>query len=163
MTMPVGMIGLGRVGGNMVRRLMRGGHPCVVHDRTQDPVRALAREGATGAKSLDDFVARLEPLELAHLSCAKGRTYEDCVGVRGLERLGTKKWRRRVQDVVERLAMALEADDVVIGGGNAKRLKRLPDGACLGSNRNAFLGGFRLWDEPWAQLDGAGRRVRAKR
>jgi hypothetical protein len=62
---------------------------------------------------------------------AKGRTYEDYVGVRGLERLGTKKWRRHVQDVVERLAMALEADDVVIGGGNAKRLKRLPDGARL--------------------------------
>jgi hypothetical protein len=68
-----------------------------------------------------------------------------------------------VQDVVERLAVALGADDVVIGGGNAKRLKRLPDGARLGSNRNAFVGGFRLWDERWAQLDGARRRVRTKR
>ena len=58
--MQLGMIGLGRMGGNMVRRLMRGGHPCVVYNRTQDPVRALAREGATGAESLDDFVARLE-------------------------------------------------------------------------------------------------------
>jgi hypothetical protein len=83
--------------------------------------------------------------------------------VHGFERLGTKKWRRRVQDVVKRLALALEADDVVIGGGNAKRLKRLPDGARLGSNRNAFVGGFRLWDERWAQLDGARRRVRTKR
>jgi polyphosphate glucokinase len=105
----------------------------------------------------------LESLELAHLPYAKGRTYEDYVGVRGLERLGTKKWRRHVQDVVERLAVALGADDVVIGGGNAKRLKRLPDGARLGSNRNAFVGGFRLWDERWAQLDGARRRVRTKR
>ncbi len=57
----------------------------------------------------------------------------------------------------------VEADDVVIGGGNAKRLERLPDGARLGSNRNAFIGGFRLWDERWAQVDGARRRARAKR
>jgi 6-phosphogluconate dehydrogenase len=60
MTMQVGMIGLGRMGGNMVRRLTRGGHPCVVYNQTQDRVRALAREGATGTESLDDFVARLE-------------------------------------------------------------------------------------------------------
>jgi predicted NBD/HSP70 family sugar kinase len=105
----------------------------------------------------------LEPMELAHLPYEKGRTYEDYVGLRGLERLGTKRWRRRVADVTERLRAALEADDVVIGGGNAKRLKRLPDGARLGSNRNAFIGGFRLWDERWAQVDGARRRARAKR
>ena len=58
--MQIGMIGLGRMGANMVRRFMRGGHQCVVHDVAKDAVRALAREGATGAKSLDDFVARLE-------------------------------------------------------------------------------------------------------
>ena len=114
-----------------------------------------------GAAMIVDGI--LEPMELAHLPYAKGRTYEDYVGVRGLEGLGTKKWRRRVRDVVGRLALALEADDVVIGGGNAKRLKHLPDGARLGSNRNAFVGGFRLWDERWAQLDGARRHVRGKK
>jgi polyphosphate glucokinase len=99
----------------------------------------------------------LEPMELAHLPYEKGRTYEDYVGVRGLERLGTKRWRRHVADVTERLGAALEVDEVVIGGGNAKRLKHLPDRARLGDNRNAFLGGFRLWDERPARVDGAAR------
>ncbi|MBI1960359.1 MAG: decarboxylating 6-phosphogluconate dehydrogenase [Candidatus Rokubacteria bacterium] len=57
--MQVGMIGLGRMGANMVRRLMRGGHQCVVYDISGDAVRALAREGAVRTTSLDDFVARL--------------------------------------------------------------------------------------------------------
>jgi polyphosphate glucokinase len=87
----------------------------------------------------------LEPMELAHLPYKKGRSYEDYVGAAGLARLGKKKWRRQVADVVRRLKSALEADDVVVGGGNAKRLKRLPAGARLGSNANAFVGGFRLW------------------
>ena len=104
----------------------------------------------------------LEPMELAHLPYRKGRTFEDYVGVRGLERLGTKRWRRHVADVAERLRAALEADEVVIGGGNARRLKRLPDGARLGGNRNAFIGGFRLWDERWAPVDGFHRRGERK-
>jgi predicted NBD/HSP70 family sugar kinase len=104
----------------------------------------------------------LEPMELAHLPYKKGRTYEDYVGLHGLERLGKKRWRSHVSDVTERLRAALEADDVVIGGGNAKRLKRLPDGARRGSNRNAFIGGFRLWDERWARVDGFRRRSKAK-
>jgi predicted NBD/HSP70 family sugar kinase len=87
----------------------------------------------------------IEPLELAHLPYKKGGTYEDYIGLRGLERLGKKKWRRYVADVVNRLKAALEVDDVVIGGGNAKLLKALPAGARLGSNANAFLGGFRIW------------------
>jgi polyphosphate glucokinase len=105
----------------------------------------------------------LEPMELGHLPYRKGRTYEDYVGLRGLERLGRKRWRRCVADVVERLAAALEPDDIVIGGGNAKHLKRAPDGARLVSNRNAFVGGFRLWDDRWAQIDGLARLRRAKR
>jgi polyphosphate glucokinase len=94
----------------------------------------------------------LEPLELAHLPYKDGRTYEDYIGLRGLERLGKKKWRRSVGDVVDRLKSALEADYVVIGGGNAKLLKALPAGARLGSNENAFRGAFRLWqtDSNWA-------------
>ena len=77
----------------------------------------------------------------------KGRTYEDYVGKAGLKRFGKKKWRRHALDVVTRLRAALEADDVVIGGGNAKLLKRLPRGVRLGANANAFLDGYRLWNK----------------
>lgn len=87
----------------------------------------------------------LEPMELAHLPYKNGRTYEDYIGAHGLKRLGKKKWRRHVTDVVTRLQAALGADYVVIGGGNAKLLKKLPPGARLGTNANAFRGGFRLW------------------
>jgi polyphosphate glucokinase len=87
----------------------------------------------------------LEPMELAHLPHKKGKTYEDYLGLLGLKRLGKKKWRRHVAKVVEELKTALEADYVVLGGGNVKKLKRLPPGARAGSNANAFLGGFRLW------------------
>jgi polyphosphate glucokinase len=87
----------------------------------------------------------IEPMELAHLPYKKRGTYEDYIGLRGLERLGKKKWRRYVADVVNRLKTALEADDVVLGGGNVKLLKALPAGARLGSNANAFRGGFRIW------------------
>jgi polyphosphate glucokinase len=87
----------------------------------------------------------LEPMELAHLPYKNGKTYEDYVGVRGLERLGKKRWRRHVADVVKRLKDALEAEYVVLGGGNSKNIGKLPPGTRLGDNRNAFLGGARLW------------------
>jgi polyphosphate glucokinase len=86
----------------------------------------------------------VEPMELAHLPYRK-RTFEDYVGLRGLKRVGRKKWRRYVADVVERLAAALQPDYIVIGGGNARKLKEIPPGAEIGDNANAFLGGFRLW------------------
>ena len=85
------------------------------------------------------------PMELGHLSYQEG-TYEDYVGLRGLERLGKKEWRRHVAYGVARLIDALHPDDVVLGGGNAKKLKELPPGCRAGDNANAFLGGFRLWD-----------------
>ncbi|HWF83962.1 MAG TPA: ROK family protein, partial [Vicinamibacterales bacterium] len=88
----------------------------------------------------------LEPMELAHLPYKKGRTYEDYVGHAGLKRLGRKKWEKHVAAVVDLLATALEADDVVIGGGNIKLLRRLPVGARRGDNRHAFVGGYRLWN-----------------
>lgn len=88
----------------------------------------------------------LEPLELAHLPYKKGRTYEEYVGEEGLKRLGKKKWRKEVCDVVERLKMAMQADYVVIGGGNLRLLKKLPPGARPGDNKNAFRGAFRLWE-----------------
>ena len=84
------------------------------------------------------------PMEIAHLSYRKG-TYEDYVGVRSLERRGKKKWRQHVKDIVARLTAGLNPDDVVLGGGNAKKLKKLPPGCRVGDNANAFLGGFRLW------------------
>ena len=86
----------------------------------------------------------VEPMELGHLPYRKA-TFEDYVGIRGLKKYGKKKWRRYVADVVERLVTALEANDVVLGGGNVKKLKALPKGCRAGDNANAFLGGFRLW------------------
>jgi polyphosphate glucokinase len=93
----------------------------------------------------------LEPMELAHLPYKKGRTFEDYLGLRGLERMGKRKWRRYVAEVVEQFKTALEADYVVLGGGNAKFLKELPHGAQLGDNLTAFTGGFRLWEDPGTQ------------
>jgi polyphosphate glucokinase len=86
----------------------------------------------------------LEPMELGHLPYRKG-SYEDYVGARSLDRLGKKRWRKYVKDVVERLVAALEPTDVVIGGGNLIHLKELPTGCRAGSNAHAFIGGFRLW------------------
>ena len=80
-----------------------------------------------------------------HLSYRNG-TIEDYVGVRGLKKLGKKRWRKIVELLVARFTAALLLDDVVIGGGNAKKLKKLPPGCRLGDNANAFIGGFRLWE-----------------
>jgi polyphosphate glucokinase len=88
----------------------------------------------------------LEPMEIGHLPYRKS-IYEDYVGLRGLKRFGKKKWRKYVADVVERLAAALEPDDIVLGGGNVKHLEDLPKGCRRGDNANAFIGGFRLWME----------------
>ncbi|HVA57637.1 MAG: ROK family protein [Gemmatimonadaceae bacterium] len=98
--------------------------------------------GLGSAMVVDGIV---EPMELAHLPYDNGKTYEDYLGKRGLEDLGKKKWRKRVADVVEKLSAALEPDDIVIGGGNAAKLKTLPEGTRRGSNANAFRGGFRMW------------------
>jgi len=87
----------------------------------------------------------VEPMEIAHLNYKKDKTYEDYVGDRGRRRLGHKRWRRAVEDIVEKLSTALEVDYVVLGGGNARKLKKLPKGARLGNNDFAFLGGFRMW------------------
>ena len=89
----------------------------------------------------------IEPMELAHLPYKRGKTYEDYLGIRGLKRLGRKKWAREVAKVVELLRAALEPELVVLGGGNAKKLKKLPPGTRLGNNNNAFRGGFELWNE----------------
>ena len=86
----------------------------------------------------------VEPMELAHLPYKK-KTYEDYVGERARECLGKKKWRANVAEVVEALAAAFDPDDIVIGGGNVRRLKELPPHTRAGDNADAFSGGFRLW------------------
>ena len=88
----------------------------------------------------------VEPMELGHLPY-KERTYEDYVGARGIERLGKKRWRRAVAEVVAYFQAALEPDEVVLGGGAVADLDELPPGTRRGDNENAFVGGFRLWDD----------------
>src|SRR4029077_6867891 len=97
--------------------------------------------GLGSALVIDGVVA---PTELAHLPYKRGRTFEDYVGDRARQRLGSKKWRKAVADVVERLSTALEVDEVVIGGGNARRLRQLPKKARRGANRHGFTGGPRV-------------------
>ena len=90
----------------------------------------------------------LEAMELGHLPYRKGHTYEAYLGERGLEILGRRKWRKAVQDVVDRLVAAFQVEYVVLGGGNVRLLKDLPANARHGDNDNAFKGGFRLWTDP---------------
>ncbi len=88
----------------------------------------------------------MQPLEIAHLPYRNGKTYEDFLGKRGQDRMGKKRWRRVVAEIVPRLFDAFQVDEVVIGGGNAKQLKEVPRGARIGDNAHAFVGGFRLWE-----------------
>ena len=97
----------------------------------------------------------VEPMELGHLPY-KRFTYEHYIGQRGLDRWGVHKWQRYVADVVAGFIAALEPDDVVLGGGNVKKLEKLPQGCRSGDNANAFLGGFRLWES-------AGKEQRSSR
>ena len=87
----------------------------------------------------------LAPMELGHLPYKK-RTFEEYVGDRGRLRLGKKKWQKAVEDTISRLSAALEPEYVILGGGNVRKLERLPKGVREGSNENAFTGGFRLWE-----------------
>jgi polyphosphate glucokinase len=97
----------------------------------------------------------LEPMELGHLPYKKG-TFEDYIGIRGLQKHGKRQWRKHVADVVQRLSAALEPDEVVLGGGNIHQLKVLPRGCRAGDNDNAFIGGFRLWQKSKARKSSAG-------
>ncbi len=101
----------------------------------------------TGLGSALVFDHVVAPLELAHLPYRKKRTYEDYVGERGLKRLGRNKWQLHVEDVVARFKAAFVVDYIVLGGGNSKKLLRLPPHCRQGDNRNAIAGGFRLWEE----------------
>jgi len=102
----------------------------------------------TGLGSALIVEGMVEPMELAHLPYKKGRTYEDFVGAGGLKRLGKKKWRRHVFKVAKQLQEALQADYVVLGGGNTRLLDKLPPGFQRGDNSKSYLGGYRLWQAP---------------
>ena len=130
------------------------GHPVkIVNDAAMQAIgsyeggRMLFLGLGTGLGSALIADGMLEPMELAHLPYEKGKTYEDYIGLRGLEKLGKKKWRRHVFDVVERLKQALEADYIVLGGGNARLLKKLPPDTRMGDNDNAIRGGLRMWKQ----------------
>ena len=90
------------------------------------------------------------PLELAHLPYKKGRTYEEYIGLAGLERRGKKRWRKSVLGIIALLQAALVCDYVLLGGGNAKLMKDLPKHVILGANSNAVEGGLKLWENPSA-------------
>jgi len=121
----------------------------------------------TGLGSALVVEGNVVPMELAHLSYGD-KTYEDYLGHRGLKRYGKEKWESYVRFGVARLIAALHPDDVVIGGGNVKNLKELPPGCRAGDNANAFIGGFRLWEEEGSRRGpphktvgaGSGRRER---
>jgi hypothetical protein len=97
----------------------------------------------------DDVLGVLQsvPLDLGHLSIGKKKTFEDDLSVGGLNRLGREKWQKCVELVTERFVSALLLDDVVLGGGNATKLTKLPQGCWMGEDANAFIGGFRLWED----------------
>jgi polyphosphate glucokinase len=148
-------LGRGWVGFDFNKAL--GGHPVkIINDAAMQALgsykgrRMLFLGLGTGLGSALIVDNVLEPMELAHLPFKKGRSYEDYVGLAGLERLGKKKWRRQVKEVVQQLQSAVQADYVVLGGGNAKLLKKLPPGTRLGDNSNAFQGGYRLWAKPYS-------------
>jgi hypothetical protein len=110
----------------------------------------------TGLGSAMVVLGELQPMELAHLPWKKGKTFEDYVGEPALHAVGRKKWQKEVFEVVETLSLALEPDYVLLGGGNVRKLKKLPPGARAGNNRDAYTGGLRLWR-------GGGRAVQTSR
>src|SRR5829696_2913594 len=95
--MQIGMIGLGRMGANMVRRLLRGGHECVVNDRNPEAVQAMEAEGATGAASVDDFIAKLKPPRAIWLMIPAAL----------------------VDTIIQQLLTVVDAGDIIIDGGNS--------------------------------------------
>jgi polyphosphate glucokinase len=100
----------------------------------------------TGLGSALIYDGTIIPLELAHLPYKNGFTYEECIGLAGLERRGKKRWRKSVLDVIARFRAAFVVDYVLLGGGNAKLMKDLPEGVILGANSNAVQGGLKLWE-----------------
>ncbi|MGA9840610.1 MAG: ROK family protein [Thermoplasmata archaeon] len=99
----------------------------------------------TGLGSAMVVEGQVVAMELAHLPFKKGRTFEEYLGEAGLERLGRAKWQKEVGRVVQMFEAALQPDEVVLGGGNVRELDGLFPGTRRGDNREAFVGGVRLW------------------
>jgi predicted NBD/HSP70 family sugar kinase len=114
-----------------------------------------------GATLIIDGV--VEPTEVGHMPYKHGRTFEDYVGERGRKRSGNHRWRKAVRKVIKDLDAAFEPDYIVLGGGNAKRLKKLPSGVRLGGNLHAFVGGLRLWDPDSGVMTSPAAAVRRAR
>ena len=150
-------LGIGWVGYDFKKGL---GHPVkIVNDAAMQALgsyqggRMLFLGLGTGLGSAVIADNVLEPMELAHLPYKKGRSYEDYAGSAGLKRLGKKKWRHHVDKIVRRLRHAVQAEYVVLGGGNAGLIKALPPSTRLGSNDYAFKGGCRLWNRQYNGSD----------
>jgi polyphosphate glucokinase len=109
----------------------------------------------TGLGSTLIWETNVLPLELGDLPYGNGEIIEDYLGKSGMKELGEKRWKREVLRAVLLLKKSVVADYVVLGGGSAKKFDELPDGIELGHNRNAFLGGARLW-----QIDPRTRRAK---
>jgi predicted NBD/HSP70 family sugar kinase len=101
----------------------------------------------TGLGSAMIVDRKLVPMELAHLPYKKGREYEEYVGEAGFERLGRKRWQKEVFTVVDLFYRALEPDYITLGGGNVRKLRRLPPHCERGNNLDAIVGGARVWDD----------------
>ena len=143
------------IGGGWVHFDFRTGFGCpvrIVNDAAMQALGAYRRGSmlflglGTGLGTAFVVDGVLAPMELGQLPYKKGRTYEDYLGAAGLKRLGKRKWRKHVMNVATRLQAAGEVEDLVLGGGNAEKLKALPAGARRVDNAKAFVGGFRLWD-----------------
>lgn len=128
------------------------GHPVkIVNDAAMQALgsysggRMLFLGLGTGLGSTLIVDGTLAPMELAHLPYKHGKTLEEYVSEAALEQLGKKKWVKNVFEVVAQLKQALQAEYVVLGGGNAKHIEALPPDTIRGDNENASLGGLRLW------------------
>ncbi len=156
----------GWVGFNFERRIRRPTR--IVNDAAMQAIgsyrggRMLFLGLGTGLGTTMILDGHIAPMELAHLPYKKNREYEDYVGEAALERLGRKKWEREVFAVVDLLFHALEPDYVVLGGGNTRLLKKLPPHCESGDQRNAIVGGARLWDFPEEGTVTAPRRPRPR-
>lgn len=143
-------LGKGWVGFNFSRALKKPAR--VINDAAMQTLgshirgRMLFLGLGTGLGAALVWSNNLLPLELGDLPYRDHRKIEDWLGIDGLERLGEKAWRKEVLYCVTQLKLSFVADTVVLGGGNVKKIKQLPKGVKRGDNRNAFLGGVRLWE-----------------
>ena len=143
-------LGEGWVGFNFSKALGKPVH--VINDAAMQALgsyrggRMLFLGLGTGLGSALAWPKTLLPLELGDLPYRDGDIIENFLGIPGIERMGEKEWKREVIFAVTQLKRSFIADYIVLGGGNARRFDRLPEGIEPGQNQNAFLGGKRLWE-----------------